>query len=240
MTDSRRAPRVAIVVSAVTMVASIIGFVVMLVMHVFVLDRYDAYGEVPIPGQASLHLPAGEATISFHTLVTGQAGGGFPIPPLSLTIVAPDGVPDPQVTESISGTTSVNSDVRVRLWVAQIPQDDTYEIVAGGDVNGYINPRLAFGHGSSSGWLVWLFAGLFALSAVELVAALIWSARTAKRARPVNPPELLTFGVPPVPGYLSTDQGIRLEQLKTLAALRDSGALSEEEFEAEKRRILNG
>ena len=31
---------------------------------------------------------------------------------------------------------------------------------------------------------------------------------------------------------------MRLEQLKQLAALRDSGALTEAEFEAEKRRIL--
>ena len=38
--------------------------------------------------------------------------------------------------------------------------------------------------------------------------------------------------------YTPTDQGVRLEQLRQLAALRDSGALTEEEFEAEKRRIL--
>jgi hypothetical protein len=31
-----------------------------------------------------------------------------------------------------------------------------------------------------------------------------------------------------------------LEQLKTIAALRDSGALTEAEFNAEKRRILDG
>jgi hypothetical protein len=33
-------------------------------------------------------------------------------------------------------------------------------------------------------------------------------------------------------------EGVRLERLKTLASLRDSGALTEEEFQAEKRRIL--
>jgi len=33
--------------------------------------------------------------------------------------------------------------------------------------------------------------------------------------------------------------GVRIEQLKSLAALRDSGALTEAEFEAEKRRILD-
>jgi hypothetical protein len=37
-----------------------------------------------------------------------------------------------------------------------------------------------------------------------------------------------------------SDEGVRLERLKTLAALRDSGALTQQEFETEKRRILQG
>jgi hypothetical protein len=36
------------------------------------------------------------------------------------------------------------------------------------------------------------------------------------------------------------DLGVRLERLKTLTALRDSGALTADVFEAEKRRILGG
>ena len=43
---------------------------------------------------------------------------------------------------------------------------------------------------------------------------------------------------PPVHSYEPTDTDVRLEQLKTLAALRESGALTDAEFEAEKRRIL--
>jgi hypothetical protein len=35
-----------------------------------------------------------------------------------------------------------------------------------------------------------------------------------------------------------SDEGVRLERLKTIAALRDSGALTDAEFEAEKRRII--
>jgi serine protease Do len=41
-------------------------------------------------------------------------------------------------------------------------------------------------------------------------------------------------------GQTTTSEGAKLEQLKTLAALRDSGALTEAEFEAEKRKILDG
>ena len=243
----RSGPRFAILSAVLTLVIGGVGLIAMLILNAFVLDKYDAYGEVSIPGSTSLHLPAGELTVSFHTMVTGGPSSGFPIPDLKFTITPPVGVEKPQVTESIGGTTTVNSDTHVQVWVVQIPEEGTYDIVTDGNVNGYISPRLAFGHGSSYGWLTWVFGGLLALGVVELVAALMWSARSAKRARPLAPEELLTttestWDAPPlqtVGSYTPSDQGIRLEQLKQLAALRDSGALSEEEFEAEKRRILD-
>jgi hypothetical protein len=35
-------------------------------LNLFVFDEFDAYGEVPIPGTGTLHLPAGDVTICFH------------------------------------------------------------------------------------------------------------------------------------------------------------------------------
>ncbi len=43
-----------------------------LMLNAFVFDGYDAYGEVPIPGSSSLHLPDGEVTVSFHTVISGR------------------------------------------------------------------------------------------------------------------------------------------------------------------------
>jgi Short C-terminal domain len=240
----RFGPRIAIIVAVLSMVASIIGLVASIVLNAFVFDEYDAYGEVPVPGSRSLQLPAGEVTVSFHTVITGRpAGGGLPIPELKMGIDPPPGVGTPQVTESIGGTTTVNSDAHVRVWLVQIPEAGTYTVRTDGNVGGYISPRLAFGHGSTYGWLWWLFGGLLVLSIVELVAALIWSAKSAKRARPLAPEELLdqpTWDAGPTPSsYTPTADGVRIEQLKSLAALRDSGALTEAEFEAEKRRILD-
>ena len=40
--------------------------------------------------------------------------------------------------------------------------------------------------------------------------------------------------------YSPDGAGVRIEQLKTITALRDSGALTRQEFEDEKRRILDG
>jgi hypothetical protein len=234
-------------VSAIlTLMVGVAGFIVVIVLNVFVFDEFDAYGEVPIPGSGSLHLPAGEVTISFHTAVTGGSGGSFPVPPLELGIRPRGGGPEPVVTETIGSTTRVNSDVRVRIWVAQIAEDGIYNIDTGGNVNGYINPQLAFGQDSSQWWLLWAFGGLFVAGLAELAFAVTWRSRARKTAQPLSGPMILDEmnwpgPLPPtVDSYQPSEQGVRLEQLKTIAALRDSGALTEAEFEAEKRRILGG
>src|ERR1700761_8410072 len=98
--------KVAMSAAILTMVVSVIGFIVMLVLNAFFLDDYDAYGEVSIPGSGSVHLPRGEVTISFHTLVIGSGGGGLPVPPLGITFTPPDGVAQPTVTENIGSTTT--------------------------------------------------------------------------------------------------------------------------------------
>lgn len=243
--SGRVGPRIAIFGAILTLVSAVIGFIVAVVLNVFVFDEFDAYGEVPIPGARSLHLPAGEAAISFHTVVPGGAEGGLPAPPLDVGIRPRGGGPEPVVTESVGATTSVNSDVRVRMWLVQIPREGVYDIEAGGLVDGYINPQLAFGRDTSPRWLPWVFGALFIVGIGEMIAALVWRARSAKKAQPLRAPvsldEPISGPLPPsVASYEPTADGVRIEQLKTLAALRDSGALTESEFRAEKRRILGG
>jgi hypothetical protein len=244
--SSRRLAKISLAVAIVLMVGSVIGFVATLTLNAFVMDKFNAYGEVPIPGSATLHLPAGEATVSFHTVtIGGVSGGGLPVPQLGLKIDPPSGVADPAVTENYGGTTTVNNDTHRRVWLVQVPADGDYQITTEGQVNGFINPQLAFGHGgtSSSGSLVWLFAGLFGVGLIGTIAAPIWLARTRSAPSPLWQPMAEPSPSPvatPAPAELPTDEGVKIEQLKTLAALRDSGALTEKEFEDEKRRILDG
>ena len=253
--SSRRLAKLSLTGAIAMLVVSVIGFITTLVLNAFFLDKYDAYGEVPIPGSTSLHLPAGEVTISLHTVVLGDLNGGLPVPPLGVTIVPPDGVAQPVVTENIGSTTTVNNDAHVRVWVAQIPAEGNYNVTTDGQVNGYVNPRLAFGHNSSYGYLVWVFVALFAVGLVDLALSIWWLARLRRRAAsaivtepyfPVTPAFPATPATPVRPAvqtsraYEPSDEGVRLERLKTLAALRDSGALTEAEFEAEKRKILDG
>ena len=235
------------------MVIAVPGFIVTLVLNAFFLDDYDAYGEVPVPGSASLHLPAGEVTISLHTVIIGGPnGGGLPVPPLGVTIDPPSGVAQPTVTENFGSTTTVNNDAHVRVWVAQIPSEGNYNITTDGKVNGYIDPRLAFGHGSSIGFLVWVFVGLFVVGLIGSIVASRWLGRVRRNAVPAAGAGTLGYEFPnaPLPPIAKptvntvvhepSGEGVRLERLKTIAALHDSGALTDAEFEAEKRRILDG
>jgi hypothetical protein len=248
--SSRGLAKFSLAAAIVMMVVSVGGFIVALVLNTFFLDKYNAYGEVPIPGSGSLYLPAGEVTISLHTTVIGSPNGGLPVPSLGVTINPPDGVAQPVVTESIGSTTTVNNDAHVRVWVAQIPANGTYNVTTDGQVNGYIDPRLAFGHKSSLGFLVWLFVVTFVVGLVGSIASGSWLARTRRKAvgaantffPPSVPVSPVVSSAPPEASTARelSDEGVRLERLKTLAALRDSGALTEAEFEAEKRRILEG
>ncbi|CAM4091909.1 hypothetical protein MB901379_03025 [Mycobacterium basiliense] len=248
--SSRGVAKASLALAIVMLVASVAGFITTLVLNTFVLDKYNAYGEVPIPGSGSVHLPTGEVSVSLHTLVIGGNGGtGLPLPPLGISINPPEGVPQPTVTERIGSTTTVNNDAHVRVWVVDVPVEATYNVMTEGQVGGYINPRLAFGHQSSSGWLVWIFVAMFVVGLIDLALSVMWLARARRAAASalVNRPYLAESptasvrpGDSPGPAYEPGEQGIRLERLKTLAALRDSGALTEDEFQAEKRRILDG
>jgi hypothetical protein len=147
------------------------------------------------------------------------------------------------VNENWGTTTTVNNDVHIRVWIVDIPAEGVYDITTDGQVNGYINPHLAFGNDSSDSTMAWVFAGVFVLGLVELTGAIIYAVKSGKRTTPATPVGA-SFSVGDLHAvrdpYTPTDDGIRIEALKNLAALRDSGALTEAEFEAEKRRILDG
>lgn len=220
---------IALVVGAVLAV-SVLGMVTLGVLNLFVLDRYDAYGEVPIPGSAVVELPAGEVTVNFHVL---SGGKGTAVPPLHMDITPPPGGTDPVVTDDLGGSVTINDDVHRQVWVMQVPSAGRYQVSADGPVGGFREPKLAFGENGSMDGLMWVFVALSVISA-DLAIAVVWMRRrrTARRI-----PDQIS---PPADPYIPSDQGVRLEQLKTIAALRDSGALSEDEFKAEKKRILDG
>jgi hypothetical protein len=125
--------------------------------------------------------------------------------------------------------------------VVEITTEGDYIITTSGEVNGFISPQLAFGHDSDSkGTLLVVFAGVFVVGLVGTVATSVRRSRARPAESPAwqakPPPPTHTEGSVEIP----SDEGVKIQQLKTLAALRDSGALTEQEFQAEKRRVLDG
>ncbi|WP_347403855.1 hypothetical protein [Mycobacterium sp. 236(2023)] len=88
-------PKIAAITAVCTLVVGGGGLIVSLMLGVFLFDDFDAYGEIPVPGSGSLHLPEGEVTVNFHTAVTGSSDGGFPVPPLRLSIGGRTACPTP-------------------------------------------------------------------------------------------------------------------------------------------------
>lgn len=162
-----------LIASVMLLVVSIFGFGGSLLLNSMVFDKYDAYGEVPIPGTRTLYLPAGDVKVSFHTEIAGtMEGGGLPIPQkLDVAISPPSGVAKPTFTRKTGGTDADNQDVRVQVGVAQIRAPGNYTIKTDGKASAFISPRLAFGHGSDYGFLPWLFVGLGAVSLLALLAS---------------------------------------------------------------------
>jgi hypothetical protein len=210
------------IASGVLLAVSIIGLIGWQFLGAFVFDKYAAYGEVPIPGTRTLHLPQGDVEVSFHTEIAGSMeGGGLPIPQgLEVSFTPPSGVAAPKFIQDVGETTADNQDVRVAVGVVHIPTAGDYTITANGRASAYLSPRLSFGHGSSYGYLDWLFLILGGVGLLGLLA----SPLVGKRGRPI---------VRPKPTKTP------LRRLEDIASLHKSGALTDEEYEAEKRRILD-
>jgi hypothetical protein len=211
-----------VVASVVLLVVSTVGVFFWPDVDASVFDKYAEYGEVPIPGTRTLHLPEGDVQVSFHTEIAGSMeGGGLPIPQgLDVTITPPSGVATPRFIQSVGETSADNQDVHVAAGVVHIPAPGDYTITANGKSSAYLSPRLSFGHGSSYGFLLWVFIGLLAVGLLGLLA----SSFVGLRSHPT------VQSTPKTP----------LRQLEDIASLHKSGALSDEEYEAEKRRILDG
>jgi hypothetical protein len=238
MAGARTVPRILTISGILMIVVGGVGFILVMILNAFVLDEFDAYGEVPIPGSGQVQLPAGQAQISFHTSVTGSPSSGFPLPALKLSIIPPEGVADPVLTENHGTLTTINSDTHMRIWTTEIPAAGTYKIRTDGQVGGYINPQLAFGKESGSDYLHYVFLGVLGLGLLDLIMGLILRKRGGGGGQTVAPVPNPSLDAYTPASYTPTDQGVRLEQLKTIAALRNSGALTQDEFDAEKRRIL--
>jgi hypothetical protein len=123
--------------------AAFAGFalVVMGVLPPLVLE--DTYGDVAVPGSATLHLPSGEVDVTLQAVAPTDEPS---VPPLKIRVSGPDGTPRPEVVESPRTTSLILGDKRVRVWVVRIAQEGDYRVDIDGEVYGPYKPALTFGH----------------------------------------------------------------------------------------------
>ena len=57
-----------VILVGVVAAVSVGGLVTLTVLNLFFWERYNAYGEIPIPGSAAIDLPAGAVTVLGHGL----------------------------------------------------------------------------------------------------------------------------------------------------------------------------
>lgn len=232
----------------VLLAVSFVGFIVSIAVNPFVFDEYDAYGEMPIPGTRTLHLPEGEVKVSFHNeLVGSMEGGEMPIPPdLEVAITAPSGVAEPKFVQIIGTTTASNQDAHRPVGVVHIPAAGDYTIKANGKVGAFLSPRLSFGYDNGLGFLPWLFGGLALVSGLALAFLFFTAVHQAiVRPQPMTPLQQHNqdrIGAAPAPAVapaaVTPPPRSTAQRLQELEALRATGAISDAECTAKREQII--
>jgi hypothetical protein len=159
-------------------------------------NSYKAYGEVPIPGSAGLHLPAGDVVVSYHYKMSNPDDASTIPKNLELGIRAPNALPQPSVTDDLGDDIYTNeSETHRQVKVAHIPVDGDYTITTNGSDSPSVNPHLAFGHDSRFGFLAWpLFPALIAVSLVASLIAFALRRRKSDEEPAISAAELLASG----------------------------------------------
>lgn len=131
---------------------------------------------MPIPGEGTVHLPVGTATIYFraHSDRFGDEHSSPEPDGLEMTLTPPDGVTQPRISTDHSGVSSTNNNGWVSMWKARIVVEGDYRVVTDADTRGFDNSRLAFGRDNAYWWITWFF--FKAAIAGVIIAFLAWLA----------------------------------------------------------------
>jgi hypothetical protein len=236
----------------VMLLVAVGGFVVWILADtgVFGSDA-DAYGHVSIPGKKILHLPGGEVDASFQVGYYSTNNVGVNLPHARLAVHPIGGEPAPVVTRSLGASTHIetnnNSTNRERMWKIQVARAGDYRVIVGGRNDVYDGAGLiVFGHGSQLASLA-IRLTLIALAALALLWLVLGFVRRLVAPSPARA-AAPAAGYPTGPTWSGAadltrmpaagDDQVKLAQLEALGKLHDRGALSDDEFNAQKARIL--
>ena len=245
-----------------TILAVVLGFALVLLNKSGAAGHPARYGQVQIPGSATVTLPAGSVDLTLESDV--DEGFGLNVPAglaVAVTAVTP-GAPAPTVTHAVGGdysrspgaTQRVNGvpNTYQRLWKVDVPRSGEYRVVT--SPPGLANPHgfvLDIGHSPGLGDLqIWERVGV-----AWLVVMAFWYSgrlvdrRRRSRATPAHAASVgeaaLTVDGPaaarPLPEFENRVRPVpdHVERLTQLAKLHEAGELTDAEFAEEKHRVLN-
>ncbi len=145
-----------------TIALIVIGVIIFLAVDFYVMKKVltkhrsaDDHGEVPVPGEAALTLPAGKVKLSYqegqHTSRSEDERIQFFTPDdLVVTVVGPDGAEIPVDGPGIAGTGSSKSTgigfSRLEIGSVQLPDAGTYTVKAeSSSAGGLEDPKVLVG-----------------------------------------------------------------------------------------------
>jgi hypothetical protein len=106
----------------------------------------DTYGEVPIPGSGTVHLPQGDVDVTVLYQRPDDDADGIPLPPLSIRIAGPEGTPPPEVVEGWRmKCATTDCDIQLGIRVVRVAHEGDYRVTIDGEVYGPYQPTLTFG-----------------------------------------------------------------------------------------------
>lgn len=200
-----------------------------------------AYGVIPVPGTKTVHLPKGTVLASFDAL-TGNVAA-MPLPDLSLGVHPVGGGSDPRVTVARSTTTNSSGESETLAAKIHVATAGDYRVSITGGGN-YNAPKLLLGHSDAGKWLPVALITVIVEIAIFLVTAVVLRSLRRRPGKPnVAGPQLtrLSIELPrtaPVTGDGHEESSVE-DRLAHLERLRDAGTVSEDEYTAERQRILD-
>ena len=178
MLGGRSVSKVVAVVATVIAALSVAGLIATAVLSDLVFNRFDAHGEISIPGESTVYLPAGMVSVNFLVRTDGDSTA---VPPLHMNIEPPPGVADPEVRDDLGSSVSAGNEVHRQVWTMRVLAEGGYRIRTDGAVAGYIEPRLTFGDANSPDGLIWVLVAVSMVTSDIAVAA--WWLRRRNRVR---------------------------------------------------------
>ena len=174
--------RLALGAATVTIVLAVVLFIV---EAVGATRDANAYGQVSVPGRASVSLPAGEVIIYYGERIGAGKHSPVAVPPnLRLSIRTTSG-------QSLLGSTPYRFDqfsdgdyVRRSIAKLRVPEAGPYEAVIPTNVAGAVDPVISFGRNGTRdfGYVFFVLAGGLLLATILAVSTSI-VARAAERSR---------------------------------------------------------